>query len=67
MSAAASGGVTTLLDMPLNCVPETTDVAALEAKLRTQKIAAFIVEPVQSEAGIRVPAAGYLEAAQVAC
>jgi allantoinase len=30
--AAASGGVTTLVDMPLNCVPETTDVAALEAK-----------------------------------
>jgi allantoinase len=30
--AAASGGVTTLVDMPLNCVPETTDVDALEAK-----------------------------------
>lgn len=30
--AAASGGVTTLVDMPLNCVPETTDAAALEAK-----------------------------------
>lgn len=30
--AAASGGVTTLVDMPLNCVPETTDVEALEAK-----------------------------------
>ena len=30
--AAASGGVTTLVDMPLNCIPETTDVAALEAK-----------------------------------
>lgn len=30
--AAASGGVTTLVDMPLNCVPETVDVAALEAK-----------------------------------
>jgi allantoinase len=30
--AAASGGVTTLVDMPLNCVPETTDLAALEAK-----------------------------------
>jgi allantoinase len=30
--AAASGGVTTLVDMPLNCVPETIDVAALEAK-----------------------------------
>ena len=30
--AAAAGGVTTLVDMPLNCVPETIDVAALEAK-----------------------------------
>ena len=30
--AAAAGGVTTLVDMPLNCVPETTDVQALEAK-----------------------------------
>jgi allantoinase len=30
--AAVSGGVTTLVDMPLNCVPETTNVAALEAK-----------------------------------
>ena len=30
--AAAAGGVTTLVDMPLNCVPETIDVEALEAK-----------------------------------
>jgi allantoinase len=30
--AAASGGVTTLVDMPLNCIPETTNVAALETK-----------------------------------
>lgn len=30
--AAASGGVTTLVDMPLNCIPETTTAAALEAK-----------------------------------
>jgi allantoinase len=30
--AAAAGGVTTLVDMPLNCVPETVDVPALEAK-----------------------------------
>ena len=30
--AAASGGVTTLVDMPLNCIPETTSAAALEAK-----------------------------------
>src|SRR5678815_4970715 len=30
--AAAAGGVTTLVDMPLNCVPVTTSAAALEAK-----------------------------------
>lgn len=30
--AAASGGFTTIVDMPLNCLPETTTVAALEAK-----------------------------------
>jgi allantoinase len=30
--AAAAGGVTTLVDMPLNSIPPTTDVAALEAK-----------------------------------
>jgi allantoinase len=30
--AAASGGVTTLVDMPLNCIPETIDAAALAAK-----------------------------------
>jgi allantoinase len=30
--AAASGGVTTVVDMPLNCIPETITVPALEAK-----------------------------------
>jgi allantoinase len=32
--AAAAGGYTMLVDMPLNCVPTTTNVAALEAKRR---------------------------------
>jgi allantoinase len=32
-SAAAAGGVTSLVDMPLNCLPVTTTVAGLEAKL----------------------------------
>jgi allantoinase len=31
--AAAAGGVTTLVDMPLNCIPPTTTVAGLQAKL----------------------------------
>jgi ornithine--oxo-acid transaminase len=43
------------------------DIAALEAKLKNRKVAAFIVEPVQSEAGIRIPPPGYLEAAQASC
>jgi allantoinase len=30
--AAAAGGYTMLVDMPLNCVPATTNLAALEAK-----------------------------------
>ena len=30
--AAAAGGCTTLVDMPLNCLPATTTVGALEAK-----------------------------------
>jgi allantoinase len=30
--AAAAGGVTTLVDMPLNCIPETIDVNALDVK-----------------------------------
>ena len=32
--SAAAGGVTTLVDMPLNSIPSTTTVAALEAKRR---------------------------------
>jgi allantoinase len=35
--AAAAGGYTMLVDMPLNCVPSTTTVAALEAKRRAAK------------------------------
>jgi allantoinase len=32
--AAAAGGVTTIVDMPLNAIPATVDVAALERKRR---------------------------------
>jgi allantoinase len=32
--AAAAGGITTICDMPLNAIPATTTVAALEAKRR---------------------------------
>src|SRR5437588_1302384 len=35
--AAASGGVTTIVDMPLNCIPATTTVDALKEKLETTR------------------------------
>src|SRR5499427_6305943 len=35
--AAAAGGVTTIIDMPLNSVPATTDVPALEEKRRAAR------------------------------
>jgi allantoinase len=34
-AAAAKGGITTLVDMPLNCDPVTTTRAALEAKIKS--------------------------------
>ena len=40
--AAAAGGYTTLVDMPLNCLPETTTVAALEAKREAARGECFI-------------------------
>ena len=43
------------------------DLTALESKLAARRAAAFIVEPIQSEAGIRIPAPGYLEAARGLC
>ena len=43
------------------------DVAALEQQLRTKRFAAFVVEPVQSEAGIILPTHGYLQVAEALC
>jgi len=43
------------------------NLAELETKLATRKFAAFVIEPIQSEAGIRVPPADYLRAAQALC
>ncbi|WP_050058385.1 allantoinase AllB [Silvibacterium bohemicum] len=40
--AASAGGYTTLIDMPLNCLPETTTVAALEAKRAAAKGQCFV-------------------------
>jgi ornithine--oxo-acid transaminase len=53
-------------------LPETArvpfnDPRALEAALATQRFAAFIVEPIQAEAGIRLPDPHYLVTAQALC
>jgi allantoinase len=40
--AAAAGGYTTLVDMPLNCLPETTTVAALEQKRAAAQDECFV-------------------------
>lgn len=40
--AAAAGGVTTLVDMPLNSIPPTTTLAGLETKLATARNACFV-------------------------
>jgi ornithine--oxo-acid transaminase len=42
-------------------------IEALEEKLATKQFAAFIVEPIQSEGGIRVPEPAYLKAAERLC
>jgi ornithine--oxo-acid transaminase len=42
-------------------------VEALEKSLATRQFAAFIVEPIQAEAGIQVPSANYLQTAQALC
>ena len=40
--AAAAGGVTTIIDMPLNSIPPTTTVAALELKRDAARDQAFV-------------------------
>ena len=53
-------------------LPETAtvpfgDLSALEEELKRKRYAAFIVEPVQSEAGVCVPSPDYLRSAQALC
>lgn len=53
-------------------LPETAtvpfgDLHALERELSTKRYAAFFVEPIQAEGGIRVPEKNYLRAAQKLC
>jgi ornithine--oxo-acid transaminase len=53
-------------------LPDTESVpfgnlATLEHKLASKRFAAFIVEPVQGEGGVRVPPPDYLESVQALC
>jgi len=43
------------------------DLAALNDALKSKRYAAFVVEPVQAEAGIQLPSPGYLREAEVLC
>lgn len=43
------------------------DLAALEKALADPTVAAFVTEPIQAEAGIRVPSEGYISAAAALC
>lgn len=43
------------------------DFNALDRALSTRRFAAFIVEPIQAEGGMRVPPKGYLREAQALC
>jgi ornithine--oxo-acid transaminase len=43
------------------------DLAALDLALKSKRFAAFIVEPIQSEAGVCVPDRDYLRAAESLC
>ena len=43
------------------------DLSALEKALKEENVAAFLVEPIQGEAGVYVPQDGYLSGAQELC
>lgn len=43
------------------------DLRALERELKSEKYAAVIMEPIQGESGVRVPANGYLKGVQELC
>ena len=53
-------------------LPETEsvpfgDIEAVERKLATRRFGAFVIEPIQGEAGVRLPGSGYLRAVQDLC
>lgn len=43
------------------------DISPLEQQLATRQFAAFFMEPIQAEGGIRVPTREYMQAAQALC
>jgi len=53
--------------MPETAVVPFGSMEALEAELKRKRFAAFIVEPIQSEAGVRIPARDYLRSAEALC
>ena len=61
-AAAAAGGITTLVDMPLNSVPATTNAAALEAKRASRLAAAGAAIDVLFWGGVVPGNAGDLQA-----
>lgn len=53
-------------------LPETSivpfgSIEALEGELKSKRFGAFIVEPLQSEAGVRIPDQAYLRSAEALC
>lgn len=53
--------------MPGFVVVPYNDLAALESALQDPHVAGFLVEPIQGEAGVVVPAEGYLAGAKSLC
>ena len=71
-------GALSLMDDPFwsggfgDLLPETRfvpfgDLVELEKQLATKRFAAFFLEPIQSEAGVKIPEPGYLRSVQSLC
>lgn len=53
--------------MPGFCLVPYNDLAALETVLQDPSVAAFMVEPIQGEAGVVIPTDGYLKGVRALC
>jgi len=53
--------------MPGFSIIPYNDLEALERELRDSNVAAFMVEPIQGEAGVNVPSEGYLKGVRELC